>query len=118
MKKQIYMRAFYPGTFVANTTTTLVDNRGIPSPWPKGAYAIQFFEQTEEMVDGEKLIGKERNFSGMYYRGVKYTMEEACQMEGENSILCSNARGNNWNSLVKHCMGGWQKLDEHDVVLP
>ena len=112
-----YMRKYYPGIFVSETSDEVVTERVAPESPPKGCYAVQFFDQTEELIDGEKLLGKPKNWSKTTFYGTEYTDEEAIRETGEHSTLASNVRGNKYSRLVKTIRGNWQPLSDGDVVI-
>lgn len=113
-----YMRIYYPGSFVSETSEKKVTSRTPPKERPKGAYAVQFFDQEEIKKGKEILEGKPKNFSPTYFWGKEYSASEAIKEVGEGSILASNVRGNGYKRLVKTVMGNWQPLENKDEVLP
>jgi hypothetical protein len=114
-----FVEILYPGSLFSESTVKVVENRE-PIELPEGAFAFRFFDQTISEVDGETLTGKPKNYSGKYYKGEVYTLEQLEEEfggSGKHQILISNCRYNDWGRVVKTVRGNWQPLEENDVVL-
>lgn len=113
-----YVRFSFPGAFFSEYETEEVAERNPELiTVPDGAFAYCFFDRTEEVVDGEKLIGKEKNFSPLTYFGTAYTLEEVKAQFPEYTTLISNMECNGWNRVVRTRRGNWQPLEEGDKVI-
>ncbi len=116
MRIQQYIEWFYPGAFVAETTTCPVVARVRPEVIPEGAYAYRFYErQMTTAPDGELLTGTRRNVSGMHYlKGERLTLDNIPDTP-EFRILRGNMQRNQWDAVVK-CPQGYIPLFPNDSV--
>jgi hypothetical protein len=115
---QHYIQWMYPGSFVAETNSFLVDQRDVlQSEVPRGAVGYRFFSREEVVLDGETLIGKAKNYSGWRYFGVEVPAEEVLALKGDDlRILRENVRCNGWKRLVRLDIGAWRVLDDNDTA--
>ncbi len=111
-----YMRIYYPGSFVSETTDREVKDRSIPER-PERAYAIEFYDREEETLNGEVLVGKAKNFSKTYYWGEVYDLERLKREYGHERILISNIEGNGYKAAIKTVRGNWQTFGDNDEVI-
>ena len=114
-----FVEFLYPGSFFSESKIEEVSSRNQVSI-PEGSYGYRFFDQTHQEVDGEVLIGKKKNYSGVTYKGDVYTLDKIKKKFGDDEkyhILISNCEINNWNRVVRTCRGNWQPLEENDVVM-
>ncbi|MDB5937479.1 MAG: hypothetical protein JWQ01_4823 [Massilia sp.] len=119
MLKQ-YIEWYYPGSFVSETSSTLVSDRSAPAVIPERAYAYRFFARTEVVEDGEKLVGANRDYSPMTYFGEVLTLDQVKALpelrHGEYRVLISNMECNGWKSVARTVQGNFQPLNEGDTV--
>ena len=115
-----YLETYYPGFLVSDTSVEEVDHRD-----PKRvelddrAYAFRFFDRTVTTTpDGEALMGKPKNHSGLIFpEGRVMTPEDVERdMPGEK-ILISNMRCNGYKRVVHTKFGQTFPLNDEDVVL-
>lgn len=103
MKKK-YVEFYFPGLSVAGSCEKEVSERNpeLVTP-PQYAFAFRFFEKTQ---DGQKV-----NFSGYYYLGKEYTIEDYLKkiINPENMGKCTR--------VVKLITGGFRPLKDDDIVL-
>lgn len=113
-----YVKFSFPGAFFTEHAIQEVAERNSQLiTVPEGAFAYRFFDRTEEVVDGETLLGKEKNYSPITYFGTAYTLEEVKTQFPECTTLISNMEYNGWNRVVKTRRGNWQPLEEGDTVI-
>ena len=113
-----YVRFSFPGILLNEYKTEEVAERNPELiTVPEGAFAYCFFDRTEEVVDGETLIGEEKNFFFFFYFGKEYTLEEVKAQFPEYTTLISNMEYNGWNRVVRTRRGNWQHLEEKDKVI-
>lgn len=117
MTTKTYVQFLYPGTIVAEIATYEVADRSDPVV-PEGVYGYSFFSRTETIVNGEKLIGEERDRSGHTYIGEAMTAEQIERLPGDYTILLSNMRCNNWPTVVRTVCGNFVPLRSGDRVIP
>lgn len=114
---KIYMRIYYPGSFVSETSDKEVIDRTIPKDRPDRAYAIQFYDREEENINGESLVGKPKNFSKTFYWGDVYDLECLKKEYGHERILISNIEDNGYKAAIKTVCGNWQTFTDSDEVI-
>jgi uncharacterized protein (UPF0128 family) len=112
-----YVEFYYPGSFFPETSVKEIKSRKEKIETPKGCYGYMFFDQEEIESNGETLIGKPKNKSGMTYFGKKYSIEDLKREFPENRILISNIEGNGYKFAVKTIRGNWQPVDKKDKVV-
>ena len=79
---------------------------------------FQFFDKVIVEEDGEVLEGKEKNYSGVYYKGIHMTKEELSHIETIHATLILNAMGLcNLSECVKTGEDEFYLLHQNDVVL-
>ena len=115
MLKQ-FVEFFYPGSFMSETSEVEISTRTLPAEVPQRAYGYRFFERQVAEVDGEKLVGQKKNFSGRVFLGEEVSLQDAIAREGENSILVRNMRCNNWSRVGK-TRQGYIPLNDADRVV-
>src|SRR5688572_7901851 len=109
---QHYIEIFYPGSFVAESSTAKVDSRTYPKTLPKGAYAFRFYDREEIEKDGEILKGNAKNYSVTYFPGaVAMDVDEVKAKVPDSRILVSNMEGNGWKKVIKTRRGNFLPLD-------
>jgi hypothetical protein len=114
-----YIEFLYPGTFFAESGSRRVERRELPEAIPGQATGYRFFTRTEVDVDGEKLVGRPKDYSGWTYFGKEYSAEQVQAMAGEHvRILRDNMRINGWTRVVQTAYGQWYPLTDGDVVVP
>jgi hypothetical protein len=89
---------------------------------PPNAFSFQFYSRTEKKVDGELLVGEEKDFSPTYYVGKVYTLDEVKKEFGNNDsyrILIQNMEGNDYQKVVLCRTGNWKPfIEDKTIVLP
>lgn len=116
MLKQ-YIEFIYPGSFMSESSELEVPERKLPAEIPKGIFGYRFFERQVMDVDGEKLTGPKKNYSGRVILGEEISLAQAIASAGENSILVRNMRCNGWSRVAKTRQGHIQLDDTDRVVL-
>lgn len=115
--KKIFVRQFYPGSFVANTDDVEIENKDTFTP-SDNAFGYRFFEREYSHADnGETLMGKPKNWTPMTYIGRKRSIDDVAQKEGTSSILYSNMKINKWSHVVQTRFGQCFDLGDRDVVI-
>lgn len=118
-----YLETLYPGSFMSEVYVSEVSSRDIASvlaALPPQAFAFRFFDRTEQKQGKEVLKGNARDFSGFYYIGKEYSLEEVERdfKDEQYDILRSNMRGNGYARAVLCHTGNWRPLGPEDVVIP
>lgn len=83
---------------------------------PKRAFAYRFFDQSEDIVNGETLVGNRTNFSPVTFFGTAYTLEEVKEQFPWCFTLISNMEWNGYNRVVLTSCGFYH-LREEDIVI-
>ena len=79
---------------------------------------FQFFDKLIVEEDGEILEGKEKNYSGVYYKGTRMTQEDLSHIKTIHAALILNAMGLcNHRECVKTGEDEFYLLHQNDVVL-
>jgi len=113
-----YIEFLYPGTFFAESSNRPVPSRALPEAIPGQATGYRFFTRNEVEVDGEKLVGKPKDYSGWTYFGREYSAEQVAALEGDHvRILRDNVRINGWTRMVQTTYGSWYRLEDGDRVV-
>ena len=118
---QHYIEFNLPGVFLSETDSRKVDTR-IPAKLtriPKNAFALHYFDREELTVDGEKLMGKEKNFSPRIVFGEVFTLEHLSSLKPRSKydILIGNIEQYETKSAVYCITENWQPLLKTDIVL-
>jgi hypothetical protein len=118
--KKTYVRFFYRGTIVSETTVTEVKERNPKAlELPEGAYAFLYYDKTD-VHDGDEIFeGKAENHSPTYWPGGEiFTVDDVQKLPGNNRILIQNMVYNNYDRMVRSCKGNFQPFEEgEDVIL-
>jgi len=112
-----YVEFMYPGALVTETSVQEVSARDPTKiEAPENCFGYRFFDRVEGEIDGEAVVGKPKNYSGVHYFGTVKTLDD---IKGEmpGSILQRNMEGNGWDKVVQTRMGNYQPLTVEDVVL-
>jgi hypothetical protein len=118
MTTKTYVTFFYPGSFFPETSIREVAERSLtPDEIPNGCYAYRFHSQVEGTLDGEKVVGSPKDYSGMFYIGEVLTLEQVKEKYPTNKILISNIEGNGWDVVVRTRLGNFQPLSQGDKVI-
>lgn len=113
-----YIEFMFPAIFINETDIKKVETRDPPKDIPKGCCAYRFYDRSEEIVDGEKLIGTAKNKSGWTFIGTRYTLAEAEQVFPDRRILLVNMRCNKYPAVVRCYSGGqFLPLEPEDTVI-
>jgi hypothetical protein len=83
---------------------------------PKGSIGFRFYDRTEVQDKDEILTGNEKNVSGWYYKGQRYTLAEVQKMFPDKDILIANMKSNGYG-VVNTDYGRWMPLFKNDTVL-
>lgn len=107
MAKQ-FVEFYFPGIDVAGKEEREVAKRepALVEYIPQYAFAFRFFEKEED--------GKKVNFSGYFYRGTEYSIEEFAK---KFPVYATDVESDNCNKVVKLITGGFRPLHENDIVL-
>lgn len=113
-----YVQFSYPGVIVNEYEVKEVEKRDAALiTVPAGACAYRFFDRTEIILNGEKLVGEPKNFSPLTYLGKAYTLKQVKAEFPESKMLISNMECNGFKRVVRTRCGNWQPLSEDDVVI-
>lgn len=113
-----YVEFLFPGIIVSESEVHEIKNRDVKIKPPKGAYAYQYFDREEAMINGEKLTGERKNQSGTYYIGGVVKTCDDIQTEMPDSILAHNMKFNKIKRVVITTRGQAMELHDDDVVVP
>ena len=113
-----YVKFFYPGSFVSETTSSKIDDRSKRPEVPSRAYGWQFFDREEIVENGETLHGAAKNYSPVHYIGDEISEQKALDaLKRSNGILRANIEGNGYTRLVRTRFGQIFPLDANDIVV-
>lgn len=106
----------YPGSFFSeDETKEITAEQRDPErvSLPKGAISFRFFDRIEGEIEmsGEPITvrGRKRDESTIYYPGGRLVkLEEVIAEHGEDSILASNMKSNQWEQVVQTRRGTYQ----------
>ena len=118
--KVLYVEYIYAGSLFSDTgskVTTSKDVNLAKSQLPSGAFGFRFYEQEEQVVDGEALKGKPKNHTGWYYVGEKLSLEDVKRNHSDKRILISNMEMNDYANVVFTKFGQFIPVSKNDVVL-
>lgn len=107
-----FIEVIFPGLLHCSSSEQEIEERN-PNrvELPEGAEGFRFFDKNE----AEEKI----NYSGWYYVGKAYTLEEVENLfseEGKEQFLKSMRR-NNWSCIVKTCQNSCYPLRKNDTVI-
>ncbi|MEK6915515.1 MAG: hypothetical protein AABW89_03165 [Nanoarchaeota archaeon] len=114
-----YVEFLYPGSFFNESSTQEVEARD-PSvvQTPREAFGYAFFDRQEYVAqDGEVLVGRPRNRSGMHYFGKLMSLAEVKREVPNSDILQSNMKSNGLKRVVKTRRGNFQPFNKNDVLV-
>lgn len=117
MSLKHYVEFFYCGILVSETEAKQIKSRKEEFKIPKGSYGCRYFDREEVKRGGETLIGKKKNYSGMYYLGKTMSLEEVKEEFPRENILIRNMEGNGWKHVVKTRMGNFQPFHKRDRII-
>ena len=115
-----YVEFFYCGSFFSETKVKLIKNRNEVFEIPKNSYGCRYFVREEVKKGDEILMGKEKNYSGMYYIGEVMSLEEVKEKRlsiRESKTLINNMEGNKWKHVVKTRRGNFQPFYKEDKLI-
>jgi len=113
-----YMRLFFPGVFMAETSERLIQERDVNNiTIPDNCYGYMFYDIAETMLHGVELRSGEINKTGIHYFGKAMTLAEVKKELPSRRILISNMEMNGWNRVVKTRTGNFQQLEEDDCIV-
>lgn len=115
-KTVTFIRFFYPGSFVSETSVRQVESREAPTEIPKGAFGWNFYDKTLIVENGEELWGKEKNTSGKTYIGEVYDIARVKAEMPNERILISNMENNGYKSVVVTGRGTFPLNDGDRVI--
>lgn len=113
-----YVRFYYTGVLFSETSTIEVKARkykGIRAP--TACFGFRFFDVEETKINRKVLRGDEENFSGMYYFGTVYTLNQIKKRFPTEKILIRNIKRTNTKKAVKTRCGNWQSFQKRDRVI-
>jgi hypothetical protein len=116
MKTVHFVRFYFPGSFVSETSEREIESRDAPVDMPPRAYGYAFFDKTLAMNGKEMLWGPERNTSGITYRGEVYDLERVKREMPSERILISNMECNGYKRVVVTQRGTFPLNDDDKVV--
>jgi len=115
-----YVEFLYPGILFAETECREVksrDHRRLRKI-PENCYGFRFFDRTETKVDGEKLYGDRKNYSGTYFiDAYTYSLQDIKDQFPDQKILISNMECNGYKRVVRTRRGNWQPLEKKDKII-
>ena len=118
MKKH-YVEFFFTGALFNDRQVLEVKKRDPKQMMiPSSAFAYRFFDQTESIVKGEKLIGEKSNYSPYTFFGKAYTLKEIKTNFPKLRTLIKNMENNGIRKAVYTNQGTWQALNDNDIVIP
>ena len=110
-----YIEYFFPGLlFSANASEETNKEKKFPKKLPRNCYGFRFYEVTSDVVDGEELSGKAKNYSNLYLIGKEYSFKEVKKRWSNQTILISNLNGK--PGVLCHT-GTWQEKTNTVTVL-
>lgn len=114
-----YVEFMYPGILFSETSETPVKRRDSALvKKPNMSYGFRFFDREETKKNGEILIGRNKNYSSVYFFGGEvYTLARVKAELPNKDILISNMESNGYKRVVKTRFGQFLPLEKRDRVL-
>lgn len=113
-----YVEFVSPGLLISNMHSELVISRDSALiTLPRNKYGFRFYDKEEVIQNGEALVGKPKNYSGWFYEGEAFTLEQVEREFPSSNILINNMRSNNYSKVVKTRFGQFFPLEKDDIVL-
>ena len=115
-----YVEYLCVGSFFSESVIKKIDSKDINlarASMPNGGFGFRFFEKEEQMIDGEQLTGKPKNYSKWFYIGEKLSLNDVKYKYPDKTILISNMEMNGWSHVVKTKFGQFMQMETGDVVL-
>lgn len=116
--RKTYVKFYYPGTIVDESTIAEVKSRGVSElQIPDGAFGFQFFDLLISEDKGVEMVSDRLDVSKMHYYGGRImTVEEVIAEMPEKRILIANMRANGFK--VIHCpTGNFKPFFEEDIYI-
>ena len=113
-----YVTFYFPNIFVDDSEDKEVGHRD-PAKLaiPEHCHAFCFYERKIITVDGERLKGPRKNYTGLYYiNGDIFTLEQVRRQFPKEKILISNMECNKWGKVIRTKNGGWRPFEKDDSV--
>jgi len=121
MKKH-YVRFFYPGMIVSETSSKEIAERKVESVnIPDNAYGFQFYDREIiiSLDTGNEMKGEIHNISGCYYPdGKVYEISDVEKLEPkeEYKIMLSNMKSHS-PRVVKTRLGTFPTFNDNDFII-
>lgn len=121
--RKIYVRFYYPGGFVGETTAKRAKSRNASKvKVPQHAYGFRFFDVIETIVEingqSVKLTSAPINESPMhYYGGRVYTCAEVVQKVPDHASLLASMEEHGWGKVIKTRVGYFLPFEETDILI-
>lgn len=114
-----YAEFLYPGLLVADTSAAEVTSRDPDTiTLPDGCFGFRFHDREEVTLEnGKTLCGAAENFSGWYYIGERFDLEQVKREKPHEHTLIENMRYNGYAAVVMTRYGQAFPLRDGDVVL-
>ena len=113
-----YVEFFFTGAFFNDRQILEIKNRDPKQIMiPSSAFAYRFFDRTESVIKGEKLIGEKTNISPYTFFGKAYTLKEVKANFPKLKTLIKNMESNGIKKAVYTNQGTWQALNNDDIVI-
>jgi hypothetical protein len=83
---------------------------------PKNAFCFKFYSVTEAIIDGDKLLGKPKDKSPIYYPDATvWTLQQLTEAKKDEALIlnCETFGG----KVVNCNSGNWQPFYENDQII-
>lgn len=113
-----YIEFFYPGVIFSETSINKVKSRCSKSiKAPTDCFGFRFFDREEVKSGREILKGNNKNYSGVYYFGKIYNLNQIRRKFPTEKILIRNVARSKNKKAVKTRLGNWQMLYRKDRII-
>lgn len=112
-----YVKFLHPGTLFPNESVIEIKDRNEYFDVPESAFAYYFFDREEAVVDGERLIGEDKNVSGKIIIGDVWTIDDVRANMPDNRTLIFNMEANDYPVVCRTRHGNFYPVSDRDCVI-
>jgi len=115
-----YVKFLYPAILFPESIEREIKSRNYKklNRIPKDCFGFRFFDREEVKKNGEILKGRIKNWSGMYYFGKIYTIDQLKKEFPKERILIGNVeRNSRTGKAIRTRCGNWQIFEKGDKLI-
>lgn len=115
-----YVEFLYPGILFSESSIREIKTRNYKKliRIPKECYGFRFFDREEIKNSREVLKGNERNWSGTYYFGKLYTINQVkTEFPNEKILIRNIERNSKTGKAIRTRWGNWQLFEKDDKII-